>query len=1500
MVKFFRIFGLGICFILIHLAFKPLSTEAQVPKLKETDLRIYKDLLNPEDYPEYNKRPLPIPTRSTLGDRLQFAISGIPFKRLSDQYSAYGGKTYRIEETGLAKEDPEYQFYKVFADSTFNLRIAGFKPLRKPGDQNHHGLFNNATGYSERVQMIYDWLGPNYLGMHFGESDASYFNMGEQYTFPLSRSKELQGKAFRNYFEYYGTQTNNYVLLHLNMGGAHHLMKEGIVSLAEAQTFYRGETNPLIHYSFIRGAGKQYGVLSAMGHSAGTVNANTGQEAPFSLYRRLVYLNYLYNGVDQTQEFGIQQRDWDPSQELVPRGKMISHMAKYIDQNPNPGAMVTPVALFMDFNAGWRTPDKRRTTFDAWMNLPYTQGDYLTDGIFSMLYPGFERIGLYKNFRYDLTDAPYGDMTDVILSDVREDILERYHLAIVSSKIENDFKYIRAKLEGFANKGGNVLITGANAQKLWPEWNIGKATTIKSGSKVKVLGADDITESESFELHQIGSLPTGAELLMQLESNDPVAFEVQKGSGVITVLLTPYGINKNEKSFNWNHNSDEKDPQPMSRPFGLLKHAEALYDAKLKMAMPFTVGEGLNHVVNVVSDTEYHVTIFNNSLTQKAFSISSNIGEIVSTEEIDMGERGIMDDPEYLPYVASQYNVGTSDASNIQGHDVRMFKVTIDPKNVNTLENIEVKDNGLNRFIAEKDFHNLKMKLKSWDAFTNEFSGVKLDGNDLLNASEEIVDKDSKYFNTRAYGFVFDFRDLEAEQLSDAFALANNFDHAHIISNDFPEKVEEILNNTSINTYVTAGEIDKFVFINENEDLSKDLTDKIVVINRVYENWDDVYTDAQIVWNDEEGKLSPIPEDSKSSLIGTTKSENSLKYLSLRNLSDIPNRISQVPSFMEHFGGIMLESDYIYGISDTKALEEKSWLDSKKIDMIVDFSSAVDGFSKMVLDKSWDKKYDRGMEYAEAVLKRMNLMQLDKVVITAHRLGQGENEGLTDFATLAKDQNIDVYIRDTEDVSSKINDIVTLLNNQGLQNVHVSSSYGLAKNNETIKKNTSMIFLCQISGSKLLPLALNNMVNISEFEQANKMLILDAEYLTSAEMVEDMTEFGWDVNPRLFMKEEADYQFTLSTDFDGAEKYEWYKDNTKLSVTTSTLTASQIEDFGVYSCAISIGNSKFKTQDLTVDQITAVVPSIKIRSHEGEFEIQVQPDDAPTYTWYKDDIVLEGHHSSTLSGSHYTDYGRYYATFDYNEEFFQTPVVEAEQIDPNAPPLSTNIDKETLVFTISTIEDAQSYQWFKNDEKLMNQTSFTFKGSQYTDYGKYHCIVTIEDKAYRTYSVSIEQSLPELELDLQSPEFTITINASGPYAYQWYKNDKSISESTDQQISGNQYDNYGIYHCELIYNNKRAKSNAIEIAKEDKVTHLDKIKSQCRIVPNPAKNQFRIETENYSKGTWHLFALNGKMIKSGIINNQSVSVIINELSSGIYIVSLNFDNHSENHRLVIK
>jgi hypothetical protein len=112
----------------------------------------------------------------------------------------------------------------------------------------------------------------------------------------------------------------------------------------------------------------------------------------------------------------------------------------------------------MDYHCGWNPPRHLYTSqiYKVWGDLPYEDGDYQAHALFTMLYPGYEDAGFYRDERGFLTATPFGDIADVLFNDAAPEILRNYEACIVLSSVPLSLETMNT-LNCFLRSGGHIL-----------------------------------------------------------------------------------------------------------------------------------------------------------------------------------------------------------------------------------------------------------------------------------------------------------------------------------------------------------------------------------------------------------------------------------------------------------------------------------------------------------------------------------------------------------------------------------------------------------------------------------------------------------------------------------------------------------------------------------------------------------------------------------------------------------------------------------------------------------------------------------------------------------------------------------------------------------------------------------------------------------------------------------------------------------------------------------
>ena len=414
--------------------------------------RVYSQLLNPREHPDYDRRPVKPPTWETFKNRTQFTcLRGFGMK--NDQLVGYVEEIEKFTRTHELGEVIWPSYSTLFASNLGELAdeikrrdlylfdIWGYVPGSGPG-----GYWQQFTPPAGALATLESKLGERWLGTDIGEQDGRYIGGYANQMTPASASRFEQYLNFQRHFERMGDDLGHKhaALVSLNFG--HYFLKEGTYTLIGAETA-QALPNNQVYYAFIRGAGRQYGVpwfgnasiFNRWGYktygSAGGSGGDTHSPingTSLSLMKRLLYSHILYNCVAVGFENG-----WFEGEKLSPIGRIQQSAQRWVKQQGQPGVLHTPVALLLDFYSGWTFPRHLYSgdVYRVWGNRPYEAGDYFTDAILDLLYPGYQNSSYFHDESGFLAPTPFGDIADCLLSDAPAWALDRYAVVILGGEL---------------------------------------------------------------------------------------------------------------------------------------------------------------------------------------------------------------------------------------------------------------------------------------------------------------------------------------------------------------------------------------------------------------------------------------------------------------------------------------------------------------------------------------------------------------------------------------------------------------------------------------------------------------------------------------------------------------------------------------------------------------------------------------------------------------------------------------------------------------------------------------------------------------------------------------------------------------------------------------------------------------------------------------------------------------------------------------------------------
>lgn len=438
---------------------------------KAVERYAYSHLLVPSEYPSYGRRRVKPPGWKVFDNRTQFiTLRGFPIRngkivdirKTLDQYTGQGGlgriiwPSYPI----LFAKNLNRLVKQIKQRNLYLFDIWGYVPGSGPP-----GYWQQFKVPRNILTMLKTKLGNHWLGTDIGEQDGRYIWRYASQMTPPNSGRFYQYLNFERYLAGFGRDIGHRNVVLASQMFAPYMLKYGDITLVGAETA-QALPNDQVFYSFIRGAGKEYGVpwfgnvsvYNRWGHKSYGPKANPAAGTSLSLMQRLMYSQILYNCV----AVGFESGWFYPSGKLTPIGRIQRSAEHWVRHYGQPGVQYTPIAILLDFDAGWNAP---RTLYSpniyrVWGNLPYRDSDYQTDDVLNMIYPGYADASYFHNEFGFSTATPYGDIVDCLLSDSPLWLLKHYSLIVVTAK--SRCRELRDKLAAYVADGGHLVLFGKN------------------------------------------------------------------------------------------------------------------------------------------------------------------------------------------------------------------------------------------------------------------------------------------------------------------------------------------------------------------------------------------------------------------------------------------------------------------------------------------------------------------------------------------------------------------------------------------------------------------------------------------------------------------------------------------------------------------------------------------------------------------------------------------------------------------------------------------------------------------------------------------------------------------------------------------------------------------------------------------------------------------------------------------------------------------------------
>ena len=782
-------------------------------------LRLYTTPPDPADHPDYDRYAVRHPTPATFDSSTKFATL----------------RSFQIDNTSMVVNYPvDLESYclnpstslgtivwpsypllftanfeavvdAIAKDGLYVTDIWAFVPGSGPGNGSdwRENIWQQFYPPLNALNYLEEKLGEKWLGMDIGEQDGRYIGSYSDEMIPQNLDRKYQFLNFRDHFEGMEDILGPKLVALNSLTFPHYMIKYGLYTMVGAEAA-QALPNSQVFYAFIRGAGKQYGVLwfgnvsvynrfgyktypgkgtsaRAMtqtpkpaircGHDAETgisksytcqnkamsnveggiarnyTCQNQGMGGPscgtsLNLMKRLMYAQMMYGSGYVSFENG-----WfvGETTTLSPIG-MIQHAAKgFIESENSLGVHIATTAMYLDFFSGFCPPRHLYTDnlYRVWGNLPYSEGDYFGDGVLRLVYPQYQDSSYFHNETGFSSPTPYGDTLDVLLSDTPLWNLMEYNTIIVASNLTGGYE-VKDNLEAFVYGGGELVMTAANVAKLTGKI-LGITTEmncnlVAAGSVVDLYSGEKLVETYNMTVCDL-HFPANCTILAKLTDSTPLAVQMPvENGGSLTVFATPFALSSSPVA----SPSSEVDVT-LASPYPLLDHAQVLLNAILTNATLFTSTANLSLVPSYLQKDTFHVLVSNPELREQPMKLISPQGSITSMKEVplDQSEKNAVG---YLPDGFEGTDLGNSTDTTIAGGDTRLFEVSLSSDSLQFLPKVTPKPRPMGMALHLRHIsHSIRHEILLRPTFFQHYDSVVVDYSYLITKDEDFLMKESQW-----------------------------------------------------------------------------------------------------------------------------------------------------------------------------------------------------------------------------------------------------------------------------------------------------------------------------------------------------------------------------------------------------------------------------------------------------------------------------------------------------------------------------------------------------------------------------------------------------------------------------------------------------------------------------------------------------------------------------------------------------------------------------------
>ena len=254
---------------------------------------------------------------------------------------------------------------------------------------------------------------------------------------------------------------------------------------------------------------------------------------------------------------------------------------------------------------------------------------------------------------------------------------------------------------------------------------------------------------------------------------------------------------------------------------------------------------------------------------------------------------------------------------------------------------------------------------------------------------------------------------------------------------------------------------------------------------------------------------------------------------------------------------------------------------------------------------------------------------------------------------------------------------------------------------------------------------------------------------------------------------------------------------------------------------------------------------------------------------------------------------------------------------PNTPQnLSANANSETSIsLSWTSAKNATSYNVYRGTEKLANVTATSYSVEGLTTDTEYCFSITAlndngeSDKSAEACAKTLKEVQAPANLQAWAPDFeagVISLKwdiAAGASSYSIYRDNEFLINVTENTYKDTAINDLNRTYCYTVIS---VSANGIESDKSNEACAqplacigLNELASSLNVYPNPVKDKLYIETEVKIENV-AIYTITGIMVGQQTTDNgqQTLTIDLSELNSGIYFVKISTDNGEIVKRIV--